>query len=113
MQYTLLVVDDEEEICSMLKQYFSMSGYIVYTAASAEEALELVSKSPDMIILDVNMPGMDGFELCWQSGIKENNFKIYPSLESWLNAFSTTGCFTFHFLFDTINLYPGKRGKEK
>lgn len=66
MQHTLLVVDDEEEILSMLKQYFSMSGYLVYTAASADEALTLISKSPDLILLDVNMPGMDGFELCRQ-----------------------------------------------
>lgn len=64
MQYKLLVVDDEEEICRMLKEYFSMLDYVVYTATSGEEALQNINQSPDLIILDVNMPGMDGFELC-------------------------------------------------
>lgn len=64
MQYKLLVVDDEEEICLMLKEYFTMLDYVVYTAASGEEALKYISKLPDLIVLDVNMPGMDGFQLC-------------------------------------------------
>lgn len=64
MQYKLLAADDEEEICRMLKDYFEMLGYAVYTANSGEEALDLLHMQPDLILLDVNMPGMDGLDLC-------------------------------------------------
>lgn len=64
MQYKLLAADDEEEICRMLKDYFEMLGYAVYTANSGKEALDLLYTQPDLILLDVNMPGMDGLDLC-------------------------------------------------
>ncbi len=65
-KYKLLIVDDEKEICSMLKEYFSMLGYLVYAAGSGQEALDLLDTEPDLILLDVNMPGMDGLEVCRQ-----------------------------------------------
>lgn len=64
MQYKLLAADDEEEICRMLKDYFEMLGYAVYTANSGKAALDLLYTQPDLILLDVNMPGMDGLDLC-------------------------------------------------
>ncbi len=64
MQYKLLAADDEEEICRMLKDYFEMLGYAVYTANSGKGALDLLYTQPDLILLDVNMPGMDGLDLC-------------------------------------------------
>lgn len=64
MQYKLLIVDDEKEIQSMLNEYFSMLGYLVYTAGSGQEALDLLHTEPDLILLDVSMPGMDGLEIC-------------------------------------------------
>lgn len=64
MQYKLLIVDDEEEILQMLKEYFTMLDYIVYTAGSGKEALRLIDQAPDLIILDINMPEMDGLEVC-------------------------------------------------
>jgi len=66
MQYKLLVVDDEEEIRRLLNEYFTMLDYLVYTAGSGREALELLNEEPDLILLDINMPGMDGIELCRQ-----------------------------------------------
>lgn len=60
----ILVVDDEIEICNMLKEYLQMEDYLVYTATDGMEALRQVSCQPDLILLDINMPGMNGYELC-------------------------------------------------
>lgn len=64
MQYKILAVDDEEPIRRLLKDFFNMQGYLVYTAADGREAIELLEKRPDLILLDINMPDMDGFEVC-------------------------------------------------
>lgn len=64
MKYKLLIVDDDKDICVMLKDYFKLLGYLVYTAYSGREALEQVGESPDLILLDINMPDMNGLEVC-------------------------------------------------
>ncbi len=60
----LLVVDDEPQIVEMLDEYFAGQGYLVTGATSGAEALERIHLEPDLIILDVGMPQMDGYELC-------------------------------------------------
>lgn len=77
----ILIVDDEIEIREMLKNIFTLEGYMVYTAQNGKEALEKVSafgkrtqlqsweeenasEQIDVILLDVNMPEVDGYELC-------------------------------------------------
>jgi CheY-like chemotaxis protein len=63
----ILVVDDEEQIREVFRQAFSKAGYIAQTAESAEEAIEVMGKSPAWILfLDLNLPGMNGVELCRQ-----------------------------------------------
>jgi len=57
----LLVVDDEQDICDFVKNFFQERGYDVLTATSGDEALEIVKKDkPDMVLLDIKMQGMDG-----------------------------------------------------
>lgn len=63
MSTRILVVDDEEDICEILKFNLSKEGYEVVTANSAEEALTLDIASFDLLLLDVMMGGMSGFEL--------------------------------------------------
>lgn len=62
--YKILVVDDEQNIVSLLRDYFEMEGYEVWTAKNGVEALEKALQGPDIILLDVNMPGVDGLEVC-------------------------------------------------
>lgn len=64
MRYKVLVIDDEEMIRTMLSKCLEAEGFLVYTADSAKKALELMSVTPDIILLDINMPEMDGLELC-------------------------------------------------
>lgn len=60
---TILIVDDEERVCHMLSEFLSRKGYEVCTALSGEEALRLVEqRPPDLILLDVKMPGLDGLQ---------------------------------------------------
>lgn len=64
MEYKILIVDDEEMVQKMLYTYLKAEGFLVYTAEHAKKALELLSIDPDIILLDINMPEMDGLELC-------------------------------------------------
>lgn len=61
---SILVVDDEPQITDLLRKYFSGRGYQVRVASDGQKALALVDqKSPDLIVLDVHMPGMNGIEI--------------------------------------------------
>jgi len=64
MPYKVLIVDDEKLMRNLLQDHFQSEDYGVLCAKNANEAIELLEKEPDIIILDVNMPGMDGIELC-------------------------------------------------
>lgn len=64
MIQTIMVIDDEIEILDMLKRYFTLEGYDVITAAGGKEALKKLAKQPDLILLDINMPDIDGLSLC-------------------------------------------------
>jgi len=62
---TVLVVDDEPQIRRVLRATLSSNGYEVIEAKSGPEAIEMVvAERPDLILLDVNMPGMNGLEAC-------------------------------------------------
>ena len=61
--YRILVVDDEEDLCEILKFNLETDGYVVETANSAEEALKMNIESFDLLLLDVMMGGMSGFAM--------------------------------------------------
>lgn len=62
--YRILIVDDERAVVSLLKDYFEINDYEVMAAYRGAEAIELLSKKPDLILLDINMPDMDGIAVC-------------------------------------------------
>lgn len=64
MAYRLLIADDDEELVKMLKSYLEIKGFEIITAGDGLEVLEKLSKNPDLILLDINMPRMDGIEVC-------------------------------------------------
>jgi len=64
-QITILIVDDEKSIVDFIKMGLEAEGYTVYSAFDGKEAIELAKKiNPHVIILDIMLPGMDGYEVC-------------------------------------------------
>ena len=64
MEGKILIADDETDIVVMLSQFFQGKGYRILTAKNGVETLKQVENNPDIILLDINMPGMDGLEVC-------------------------------------------------
>ncbi len=67
MAYKILIIDDDRDILVIISDMLSGYGYEVTTAESAEEAFDLLSKSSyHLLLLDINLPDADGFEICKQ-----------------------------------------------
>ena len=62
---SILIVDDEPGFREMLTEHLAMEGYQVHSADSGEAGIERMrAQPPDLVLLDVNLPGMDGYEVC-------------------------------------------------
>jgi two-component system response regulator VicR len=67
MAYKILIIDDDKDILTIITDMLSGYGYEVTTATSADEAFDLLSKSAfHLLLLDINLPDSDGFEICRQ-----------------------------------------------
>ncbi|MCI8589925.1 MAG: response regulator transcription factor [Clostridiales bacterium] len=64
MRDTILIADDETDIVSTLADYFMYNDYQVMTASNGQEAIAKAGKQPDLILLDINMPDVDGLTVC-------------------------------------------------
>lgn len=64
MSYRILIVDDDKSLVKMLREYFTIKGYEILSAENGKQAVSLISQKPDIILLDINMPQMDGLEVC-------------------------------------------------
>ncbi|MEO5962758.1 MAG: response regulator [Thermomonas sp.] len=64
MSHHILIVDDQQDLALMLADLLADAGYVTRIADDGQKALEAVlADAPDLILMDVNMPGIDGFEL--------------------------------------------------
>ena len=74
-QETILIVEDDKTILRGLKDNFKFEGFTVITAEDGEEGLEkALDTKPDLIILDLMLPGMNGYEICRE--LREENLKM-------------------------------------
>ena len=64
MAYKILIVDDEEMLTELLSNHLRKCGYDTFVAEEAEQAIAMLDTYPDLILLDINMPEMEGLELC-------------------------------------------------
>ncbi len=82
--YKILLVDDEKDILEFIGYNLRKDGYTVFTSNNGQEAVELAKKElPQLIILDVMMPGMDGIEVC---DVLRNTPETTNSLIAFLTA---------------------------
>ena len=82
-QYKILLVDDEVDILEFISYNLEKEGYKVYTAKNGAEAIKVAEKTlPDLIILDVMMPEMDGIAAC-------EEIRRIPALQHTMIAFLT------------------------
>ena len=65
MQNKILIVDDDENICELLNLYLKKDGFDTSTAYNGRQAVELAEKyNPDLILLDIMLPELDGWQVC-------------------------------------------------
>ena len=64
MKANILVVDDDSNIIKVIKDFLEMENYSIYVAEDGKTALMLLGEKIDLIILDINLPDIDGIELC-------------------------------------------------
>ena len=69
----ILIVEDNSELCGLLCEFLRAEGYVVSSADSGEKALALYEKyGARLVLLDINLPGMDGFAVCKRIRAREN-----------------------------------------
>ncbi len=74
----ILVVDDEIYIVHILEFSLTMEGYAVLTASDGEEALRIIEQErPDLVVLDIMMPKLDGYEVCKRLR-QDDQFRTLP-----------------------------------
>ena len=73
----VLIVDDENSMVSVLQRHVSNAGYAVDTATNGQDALEKIKNEiPDLVLLDLVMPGINGFETCRRIRSDEKTKKL-------------------------------------
>ena len=79
---TIMVVDDEPTTLQVVKDLFESEGYRVITAGGGKDALNILKKSKvDLILLDIMMPSMDGWDVCEKIKADKKTEKIQHKIE--------------------------------
>lgn len=75
--FRLLIIDDDLSICDFLKSFFCQKGYKVFTANDGEQAVSVAKgERPDIILLDIKMPGSSGIEILQEIKKIDKNIKV-------------------------------------
>ena len=78
VKHRILIVDDDDDIRQLLKYNLEKNGFTTETASNGQECLQKIKNySPDLILLDVMMPNMDGIEVCERIKSDPNNKRIF------------------------------------
>jgi len=73
----LMIVDDEVEICDFVKNFFKERNFEVFTAYNGKEALDIIeAQNPDIVLLDIRMPVMDGMQMLKELHRRSKNSKV-------------------------------------
>ncbi|MGM7682050.1 response regulator [Cytobacillus sp. Hm23] len=77
MGHKILIVDDQYGIRILLNEVFQKEGYVTFQASNGVEALDIVKKhSPDLVLLDMKIPGMDGIEILKRMRVDDQEIKV-------------------------------------
>lgn len=88
----ILVVDDEPEILNVLQELFSLEGYRVFTAGSAEDALAILKEESIIVMFfDLKLPGMTGIDLCKRIR-KKNQIAVIHAFTGYATFFGLMEC---------------------
>ena len=121
MAVKVLLVDDEPDILQVIGFRLGKAGYHVVMASGGEEAITMIDREdPDIVLLDVMMPGMDGFEVCKKikKSSPERKIIIYTAKVDGVNSAKARECnaddFTvktgdLRYIFEAINQLVGGR----
>ena len=96
MAKKILIIDDTLSDCKIIQRYLNKEGYDnVITAENGEDGVALAaSENPDLVIIDTNMPGIDGFETCRQ--IRGAGSKGAPKIRATAPIIRTVSVFMFY-----------------
>jgi len=105
---TILIVDDESIMVSVLQRHISNAGYDFDVASNGQEALDKINKTaPALVLLDLMMPGINGFETCRRIRANENTKKlpviIVTALHSESDSSDAAGCGANEFLTKPVD----------
>ena len=105
---TVLIVDDESIMVSVLQRHISNAGYDFDVASNGQEALDKINKTaPALVLLDLMMPGINGFETCRRIRANENTKKlpviIVTALHSESDSSDAAGCGANEFLTKPVD----------
>jgi DNA-binding response OmpR family regulator len=104
----ILIVDDESIMVSVLQRHVSNAGFAVDVATNGQEALEKIEKEiPELVLLDLMMPGLNGFETCRRIRSDERTKKlpviIITALRSDTDSAAATACGANEFIVKPID----------
>ena len=98
LPYSILIADDDEKLLNVLRSYFEQNQCLVYTAETGRQALDMLRRyEPQLLILDLMMPDMDGFEVC-----RRVRHGYHTARQQYAGRHGATSSPTFRTVYSTV-----------